>query len=493
MTRRAILPVLAFACVAALVFPTEAAADFDEARWTERLQANHASADSSIALGDEAARADRARLAVRAYEQAIAAAWDRRMEVCAKLAFQYAWAGDLSRARRAFERARARDPENADLRRGELLVMNWMGDHLAAWKGYEALVYGNAGLEDRAAAWAALAVAQDWAGRRDRALESTQWALHLDRASRDARDLDAKIRAGLRPTAGLYYDGSEDSDHYRLNGLWAEAGVWPHPQLSLSPFVNILGIRHPDAPAIDETWAGLTLSTQPWTRASFWARGAWLTDTPSGVEYTPTTGTAAFSFRPHDRARFGMSVERFAVTSVRVHPEKITGTAFGAFLETRPDWRGLARIAVDRARYDAVRDRWGTRFPANHRWNVTAVASSEVWSPAHLRLGLLGRHLRFDRHLDYGIWTPEKFSAGAATGEWNWGRRDLWSLNGGLELGVARETGGDATLYAGYRVGAYRVLGSVVLEISAGQSEGNVETGSGYDRFYAHAGLRKRF
>jgi len=37
-------------------------------------------------------------------------------------------------------------------------------------------------------------------------------------------------------------------------------------------------------PHIDETWAGVTVSAQPFTRAGLWARAAWLTDAPSAAD-----------------------------------------------------------------------------------------------------------------------------------------------------------------------------------------------------------------
>ncbi len=470
-----------------------AAYAFDAPSWRERIRANHANADSLIALGAEAARNGHPREAVRAYEQAVAVAPARRTEIGGRLAYQYAWAGDLGRARREFARARAAHPEDRDLRRGELLVMNWMGDHLAAWKGYEVLVAENGELDDRAEAWVELATAQNWAGRRDLALRSTEWALHLDRGSRGARDLESTIRAGLRPRAGLFYDGAEDSDDYRVNGVWAEASVSPHPQLTLSPFANVQGIRRPDMPHIDETWAGITVSAQPFTRAGLWARAAWLTDVPSAADYAPLTGAATIDYRPHDRTRLGVSVERFAVVSYRAYPEKITGETYGLFVETRPDWLSRVRLSADRAFYRGVALADGTRAPANRRWNMAVAASRQVWAPARLRAGAMARRLTFDRGVDYGIWTPRRFHAAAGTLEWDWGTRDRWSLNGGLEGGAARENGGKTVLYAGYRLGAYRALGSFTLEFSAGHTEGNAETGTGYDRSYAHLGLRRRF
>jgi hypothetical protein len=149
----------------------------------------------------------------------------------------------------------------------------------------------------------------------------------------------------------------------------------------------------------------------------------------------------------------------------------------------RPDWLTRVKASLDAGNYS----------DDNSRWNAWLVASRQVWAPARLRLGATGRWLDFDRWLDNGIWTPENFRAAAATMEFEAGPRTAWSLTGGLELGAAREGGGDAVLYTGYWAGFHRALGPWVLEGRAGHSEGNVETGNGYDRTYAHFGLRAAF
>jgi hypothetical protein len=200
------------------------------------------------------------------------------------------------------------------------------------------------------------------------------------------------------------------------------------------------------------------------------------------------TGDGSAAWRLSDRADAGVSAARFAVVSYRTWPEKITGEAGGGFLEVRPSWRSAVRLDADRARYAPV-----AGFAANHRWNARLTASREVWAPARLRVGLSGRYLDFQRDQDDGTWTPRRFRAGAATAGWSYGPRDRWSLGGSAELGAAREGTGGTTLYAAWRLGAWRSLGPVAIELTAGHSEGNVETGNGYDRSYAHLGVRRRF
>ena len=193
-------------------------------------------------------------------------------------------------------------------------------------------------------------------------------------------------------------------------------------------------------------------------------------------------------WRLSDRAELGLAASRFAVVSYRTWPEKITGEAWGGFLDVRPSWRSAVRLDADRARYAPV-----AGFAANHRWNARLTASREVWAPVRLRLGATGRYLDFEHDQDNGTWTPRRFRAGAATVAWSYGPRDRWSLDGSAELGAAREGTGGTTRYAAWRIGAWRSLGPVAIELTAGHSEGNVETGSGYDRSYAHLGVRRQF
>jgi tetratricopeptide (TPR) repeat protein len=477
--RRAAI-VLALLATAGLFGPPAEASN----GWAQRLRANRADPDSLLALGREAAAAGRTGDAIRAYEAAERSP-ARRSRARAALAYQYAWAGRLGAARSAFSDALREHPADYDLRMGALLVRNWMGNHLAASRGYTALA---AEFPGRPGPRVGRAKAFQYLGRRDLALAETRAALTLNPGDRDARDLAADLRRGLRPTAGAYYDGSEDSDHYRVNGGWFEATLHPHPQLSVAPFLNRIGIRRAGTDPIDETWVGLTAAGRPATRLGARARLAVLTDRPSGATYVPVTGDAGLGWRLSDRAELGLSASRFAVVSYRTWPEKITGETWGGYVAIRPQWRTTVRLDGDRALYAPVRG-----FAANHRWNLRLAASREVWAPARLHLGATGRYLDFEHDQDNGTWTPRRFRAGAATAAWSYGPRDRWSIGGSAELGAAREGTGRTTLYAAWRIVAWRVMGPLAVEITAGHSEGNVETGNGYDRSYAHLGVRRRF
>jgi hypothetical protein len=135
---------------------------------------------------------------------------------------------------------------------------------------------------------------------------------------------------------------------------------------------------------------------------------------------------------------------------------------------------------------------WGRYSDENSRRNAWFTASREVWDRARVRLGVTARYLDFDEWLPNGIWTPVEFRAGGLTLEADYGVRDAWSLNGGVELGSAKEGDADGALYAAYRVGAFRALGRWLIDAAVGRSVGNVESGTGYERTYAHAGLRIR-
>jgi hypothetical protein len=441
--------------------------------------------DALIEAARAAGRDGRTRDAIRNYERAAALAPERAGEINAALAFQYAWAGDLDAADRAFVTARAHDPDNYDLWMGQALVANWKGDHLRAWRQY-----GRIALEhpERAEPWVGMAAAQNWAGRRDWALRSLAEAKRLDPGNRDAAGLDRTVRTSLRPQAGVFYDWSEDSDDYQVNGLWAEAGLFPHPQLQLIPFVNLVGIRRPAAADIDETWVGMTVVSRPVTRLGVWSRFAWLPDPQTGSNYTPVAGGLHLDWTANDRLRFGVSGDRFAVVSYRTLPDKITGEVAGTFVEVRPDWRSRVRVDADVARYRPV-----AGFAAIHRWNLSAAASRQVWAPVRLRAGASGRYLRFSESPDNGIWTPERFWALAGLLEWDAGDRRTWSVSGRLELGPAHERGADTSVFAVWQVGLFRALGGLLVDVTVGHTEGNVDTGTGYDRTYAHAGVRRRF
>lgn len=471
----AFLPALAFLLAPALAAPASGAPGSGSAR-----------ADSLIALAQRAGREGKPRLAITRYREAERAAPGRRDEIQGALAFQYAWAGDLERAGTAFDAALAADPGNYDLRMGRLLVTNWKGHHLAAWKGYAGLVME---YPERAGPLVGLAAAQNWAGRPDLARHSLAWSRKLDPRNADAARLESSIRNALRPDAGVFYDWSEDSDDYQVNGVWAEAGFSPHPQVRLVPFVNRLGIRQPLAPDVNETWLGLTVAARPATRLGFRGRLSVLADRTGGATYAPLTASTTLDWTLGDRARVSGSFERFAVVSFRTFPEKITGEVYGAAVQLRPDWLTRVDLAADMARYAPV-----AGFETNHRRQFRIAASRQVWAPIRLRLGASGRLLDFQKVQDNGIWTPNDFWVAAGLVEWNWGPRDGRSVSGGAEIGPAREAGGDVTFFASWHLAYSQSLGrGLGLEMSAGHSEGNVESWTGYDRSYAHAGFRIRF
>ena len=448
-----------------------------------------ADVDSLLTWAREAGRAGRHRDAALAYERAGQLDPYRHGDIQSSLAYQLTWAGDLNRALHEFRRALALHPDDYELRMGELLVTNWMGDHLIAARGYAEMVRAH---PDRVEPRVGQAAAQNWAGRRDRALASVREALALDPAHGDATTMQAGLRRGLRPVGGVFADWSEDSDDYQVNSLWVEAAVSPHPQLRLVPFANRLGIRRPASPDIDETWVGMSAAWRPATRLGLWTRVTALADPAEGADEHPVTGAVTLEWTFTDRLQAGVFGDRFAAVSTRAFPRKITGESGGVFVQMRPDWLSRVRVSADGARYDEIvtgTDRW----PVNHRWNLSVTASRQVWAPARLRVGVLGRYLDFTRDLDNGVWTPDRFGAGAATVEWDWGARDLWSANGAAELGAAREAGASTSAYLAYRVGVFRALGPYLVDLTFGHSEGNVETGTGYDRSYAHLGLRRRF
>jgi tetratricopeptide (TPR) repeat protein len=444
------------------------------------------SADSLIAAAQAAARAGRSHEAIRDYELALYLDPRRRSEVTGPLAFQYAWVGDLQRARREFDRALAARPDDYDLRMGRLLVTNWMGDHLSAWSGYSRLA---GEYPDRTGPWTGLAAAQNWSGRRDLALDSVSRARRLDSGDRDAVGLDRTLRTGLRPVVGAFYDWSEDSDDYQINSGWLEGLVSPHPQLQVAPFVNQVGIRRPASPAIDETWVGLTAAARPATRWGLWGRISILTNPDEPSAYQPVTGSLTADVTVHDRLRGGAGFERFATVAYPVLPEKVTGESYSLYVEGRPDWLSRARLTAAFAHYDPV-----LGFEANRRWSAALEASRQFWAPARLRLGVSGRTLDFEKYQNVGIWNPDWFWALAGTVELELGDRETWSVTALAEVGPAREAGTDeTTLFATYRVGFLRTLGPVLLDANIGHTEGNVETGTGFDRTFAHLGLRKRF
>jgi hypothetical protein len=368
---------------------------------------------------------------------------------------------------------------------GRALVANWKGDHLRAWRQYARIALEQ---PHRGDPWVGMAAAQNWAGRRDWALRSLAEAKRLDPGNREAAGLERTVRTSLRPQAGVFYDWSEDSDDYQTNSLWAEAAVFPHPQFQFVPFVNVVGIRRPASSDIDETWVGATAALRPLTRLGVWSRFAWLSDPQVGSNYTPVAGGLHLDWTASDRLRFGVSGDRFAVVSYRTVPDKITGEVAGAFVEVRPDWLSRIRVDADAARYRPV-----AGFRVNHRWNLAVAASRQVWAPVRLRAGASGRYIHFADSPDNGIWTPERFWVVAGLLEWEAGNRSTWSVSGRVEVGPARETGSDTGVFAAWNVTLSRAVGGLLLDLTVGHSEGNVDSWTGYDRTYAHAGVRRRF
>ena len=189
-----------------------------------------------------------------------------------------------------------------------------------------------------------------------------------------------------------------------------------------------------------------------------------------------------------DRVKFGGTFEHFAVVSFVTFPEKITGETYGAFIESRPDWLSTLYLGGDYAKYRSLPS-------VTDRWNFSARASRQVWAPIRLRPGISARYLDFNLNTtaNNGIWTPDDFWAVAGMVEWEWTARGLWSLHGKVELGPAQESGGETTLFTSWSAGFFRRVGHYLVTAAVGHTEGNVDTWTGYDRSYAHLGLRRRF
>jgi hypothetical protein len=360
-----------------------------------------------------------------------------------------------------------------------------MGHHREAAEGYERLARQH---PQDPRPLIGLATAQQWMGRNDLALETLEPVRAMDPGNADARGMEASIRGGLRPVAALYYDWSEDSDDYQVNSLWVEESFSVHPQVRLTPYVNVVGFRRPGSPAIDETWLGLIGWTSPATQVAFRGRVGWLLDQPGAAGYTPVTYELGAEVTADDRFRAGLFTTRFLSVSYAVLPEKITGHTGGGWVEGYPDYLTRVRFAADVGLYDDV-----AGFEENRHTNLWLTGSREVWAPARLRVGALARYLDFRITQNIGIWNPDSYWAAAGSVEWDYGARGSWSVNGAVEMGPGQEKGGDVSLYLAWRLGASKALGRWDLEASLGHSEGNVGTWTGYDRTWAHAGVRHRF
>ena len=418
--------------------------------------------------------------AILLYEQVIRANPERLWDASAPLAFQYAWAGRLTEARREFHRARVLHPEDFEVLLGEILVLNWMGRHLTSWQGYEKLHRWQA---DRVEPLIGLAAAQNWSGNRERSLESLAAARVMDPGNRDAAAMESAIREGLTPKGGAYHDFSRDSDGFQVSSLWFE-GTWhPRTPWTLTPYLNLLAISQDGEPDIDEAWLGTRFAGRAADRTTFGGRIVVLTNRPEGADYFPVIGDARVVHRLSDLVHVTGYAERFALTSYAVFPDKITGFLAGASAEIYPDWLTRVRVSADRAGYS----------DDNGRWDLWARADRLVWAPARVRVGMLTRYLDFDQWRDNGIWTPDSYWAVAGLASFEAGQRDHWGVTGSLELGPAHESSHPTTMYVSFRLGAYKHMGRFTLEFDAGHSEGDLQTWRGFDRTTTHLGARYRF
>ncbi|NNF07769.1 MAG: hypothetical protein HKN21_13480, partial [Candidatus Eisenbacteria bacterium] len=292
--------------------------------------------DSLVATGIDAALDGKPELAIEAFEAVLASAPHRIEALSAPLAFQYAWSGQLGRAQSEFRRATALDPENINTRLGELLVTNWMGDHLKAWRGYSRLRRIDI---SNPAPLMGLAAAQNWAGRRDLSLATLEVADNLAPGHRDIMHLRGLIEAGLRPQGGFFHDFAEDSDGFLVNGIKGELNFSPHSQIRLRPFWNKQKIRLDDRLKLKEEWLGLGFEIQPKTRIGIWGNWQYLLTPADEVDSTPYAGITQVNATLTDRIKVSGSFERFATVSYVTVPDKITGEVYGLHTEIRPTWR----------------------------------------------------------------------------------------------------------------------------------------------------------
>ncbi|MEP6571931.1 MAG: tetratricopeptide repeat protein [Gemmatimonadota bacterium] len=318
---------------------------------------------------------------------------ERRDAVLAR-AQVLAWANRFAEADSSYSTLLRVNPGDLQAQAGLAQVAAWRGDFTDAVRRYLAVLSHDS---TNAEALVGLAQVYHWQGRERAAASYADRALAADSTRRDADEVRAAIRSGIRPTLDAAIGWSRDSD--RNQAWWQTIGTSWSLAEGLRPFAS----------------AGLLEATDPTRNGTRAAAEIGATYAVGNWQFTGAAGVRRLSPRGTTGATLGTARARVAY-AVRAGTWIGLGYARTAFDETA--FLLARRLGANTLDLDIESTlRPGTELSAatgwawigdgNRRRSALLAASQRV--NRHVSVGALGRILGYD-FKGVGYFSPDQFS-----------------------------------------------------------------------------------
>ena len=382
------------------------------------------------------------------------------------------WAGRLREAEEAYAALIAQNPDDVDARAGRGQVASWRGDLTGAVNSYLGAL---ARRPDHVPSLVGMAQVRQWQGRPDDARQYANQAIALAPEDRGARDVQAAIRALVRPQLNIQLGWSHDSDKNTL--WWQTVGASVALGNGLRGFGSV-GL----AEASDPFRSGTRLSGE--VGASYDIGNLGITGAIGARNLSPSggsgrsTGTwrAGLSYRLAPTAGIGIGYAHYSFDET-------------AFLLTRKVDIDEVNLEGDvELRRDLTLGYGGSvAWLSDNNQRTAAVASLTQRFARRWSVGLYGRIFGYDNP-GLGYFAPDRFLLGEVRGSYTYGWH-RWETRiagglGGQQIGKQGKT--QTEWHADARLARrWAVVNEVAL--SAGVSNSAASSTTGAFRYYTAA------
>lgn len=385
------------------------------------------------------------------------------------------WLGRSTMALRQYEGLVDEDPGDRQARLGLAQLHNWRGDHRRAWRMYEAILLGDS-IGAGSGPWEGLALARNWAGRADLALDALDVSRSLGLESESSARLGSEIRRQWPGRIAASSDWSRDSDDFSSVIVRLETEA----PLRYSGRIRVGFIREwfdqPGQRSHTDIWLRASGDYRPATFVAARAAMSVCVDPPARSDHTPVHADVGASLLPADRWKLDLTYSRFTIFTYPMFPTRVTADMVGGSLDFRPHYLTTVIVNADRVSYSDDNDRWSVRAWIR-RWALHRPARIWVMAGAHA--------MDFNRWTGNGYWAPQDYRACYARLELEQDPAPGLTLLAGCDGGYAREGTASMSPYFSYYGGAVWGWRGLRLEGRGGHADTNLETGRGYKRTYA--------
>lgn len=385
------------------------------------------------------------------------------------------WLGRSTRALRQYQGLVDGDPEDHHAGLGLAQLHNWRGDHRKAWRMYEEILQADSTREG-SGPWEGLALARNWSGRADLALDALAVSRSLGLESESSVNLEREILRQWPGRIETASDWSSDSDEFSAMIVRLETEA---------PFRHSGRVRfgflrewfdQPGERSHADIWLRASGDYRPATFLAVRAALAACVDPPARSDHTPLHADVGTTWLPADRWRLDLSYSRVTIFTYPVYPSRISADLVGGALDFRPHYLTTLILSADRISYSDDNSRWSLRA-WGRRWALQRPVRAWIMGGVHA--------MDFDRWSGNGYWSPQDYRACYARLELEQDPFPGLTLLAGCDGGFAREERASLSPYFSYYGGAVLRWRGLRLEGRAGHADANLDTGRGYERTYA--------